>query len=161
MKKMFLAAVLVIISCTASIAQKLLAEGKTFSAFGDYKVEATDKTFSHEGKELEMFVISYQNTGMRINVAVEQNEKCRNYYVLSDNLAVKYVCNGTYFGVGLLGKDLEKEGFKTSMENMNSDAYFHQKAITCGGNTNMDNTKLIAAYYPFLIRNQTDMLAVH
>jgi hypothetical protein len=161
MKRLILAAVLIIGCSIATFAKKIVAEGKSFSALGDYKIEATDNPVVLNGKELEAYVISYANTGMKVTLAVEKTRKCKNYYVLSDNLSIKYVCNKNYFGVERLGKDLEKEGYKTSSESLNSDQYFRQKLITRGGNSDLTNSMLIAAYFPFLIKDQESVLAMN
>jgi hypothetical protein len=160
MKRMILAAVLTIAFCTASYARKFVAEGKTYSALGDYKIEAMGEPVVINGKELEAFIISYQNTDMKVTVAVEKIRKCKNYYVLSANLSIKYVCNKNYFGVERLSKDLEKEGYKTSNDELNTVEYFHQRMITTGGNSDLTNSKLIAAYFPYLLKDQKSILAI-
>jgi len=159
MKSILLGAVLIMI-CTALTAQKYVAEGKTWSAFGDYSIEAMNQPVAINGKQLDGFVISYQNTGMKVTVAVDKTEKGRKYYVLSDNLSVQYVCNKNYFGVELLDKELEKEGYSTSHENLNNEQYFHQRLITCDKYGDKENTRLIAAYYPFLCKDQEAILAI-
>jgi len=160
MKRVILSAVLMIVICTASFAKKLIAEGKTFSALGDYKIEAMDEPVFLNGQEMETFIISYQNTGMKVTVAVEKTKNCKNYYVLSDNLAIKYVCNKHYFGVERLNKELEKEGYRTSNDHLNNEEYFHQRLLTEGGNSDLDNSRLIAAYFPFLLKDQESVLAI-
>lgn len=159
MKRFLFFAVLTFI-CTASFAQKYVAEGKTWSALGDYRIEAMEQPVSLNGKELDGFVISYNNTGMKVTLAVEKTQKCRKYYVLSDNLSVQYVCNDKYFGVERLDKQLEKEGFSTANENLNNEQYFHQKLLTCEKYNDKENARLIAAYYPFLFKDQEAVLAI-
>ena len=65
--------------------------------------------------------------------------------------AKKYVCNENYFGVQLLDKSFEKDGFSTSIAALNKSEYFHQKAITSGKRGEVENTQMIAAYFPMLI----------
>ena len=83
----------------------------------------------------------------------------KNYFVLSDKLSVQYVCNENYFGVEKLGKSLEKEGYTTSDAALNSFEYFHQKVIAPGKRGEIENTQLIAAYFPMLIKNTGEVLA--
>jgi len=161
MKRMFLAAVLILALCSATFAKKVVAEGKTYSALGDYKIETMDQPVILNGKELDAFTVSYENTGMKVTVAVEKTRKCKNYYVLSDGLSIQYTCNKNYFGVERLTKDLEKEGFKTSNDDLNAEQYYHQRVLTAGGNSDQDNTKLIAAYFPFLLKDQEGVLAIN
>jgi uncharacterized CHY-type Zn-finger protein len=159
MKRVFFAAVFAII-CTASFSQKIVAEGKTWTALGDYRIEAMEQPVVINGKELEGFLVSYQNSGLTATIAIEKTSKCKKYYVLSDNLSVQYVCNDKYFGVERLDKKLEKEGYKTSGDKLNNEGYFHQKLITCDKMSDRENSKLIAAYYPFLFKDQEAMLAI-
>jgi hypothetical protein len=126
---------------------------------GNYTLEIADSPVTLNGKELKAFVISYANTNMEVTVAFDKVRKGMKYYVLSDNLSVQYVCNGSFFGVAKLDKELEKDGFKTSDSALNRSEYFHQKVITTGGNCDLENSKLIAAYFPMLINNYENILA--
>jgi len=161
MKRLITAAVLIIAICTASFAtKKVVAEGKTHSVLGDYRIEALDNPVMINGRELKAFTVTYENTGLKTTVAVEKTLKCKKYYVLTDVLSVQYVCNGHYFGVERLDKKLEKDGFRTSNEDLDNFQYYHQKVLSCGSSTDIDNTKLIAAYFPFLFKNTEEVLAV-
>lgn len=160
MKRIILLTVLIFAVGSASFARKLLAEGKTNSAFGNYKIEVDDNFISLDGKNHKAFVISYDNTDMEIRVAVDMNSKGKIYYVLSDNLSVQYVSNRKYFGVELLGKELEKDGFKTAETSLNKSEYFRQKVIKSGKGNPLENTKFIATFYPKLINNSENVLAV-
>jgi len=161
MKRLITATVLILAFCTVSFAEKkVVAEGKTHSVLGNYRIESPESPVMINGKELQAFTISYENTGMKAIVAVEKSSKCRKYYVLTDNLSIQYVCNGNYFGVARLDKELEKEGYSTSNNDLDNTEYYHQKVLSCGDNDDLENTKLIAAYYPFLLRNTEEVLAM-
>jgi len=161
MKRLITAAVLIFAFCTVSSAQKqVVAEGKTHSALGTYKIETLDNPVTVNGKELKAFTICYENTGMKATVAINKTFKCKKYYVLTSMLSIQYVCNGYYFGVERLDKNLEKDGFKTTNDDLDNFQYYHQKVLSCGDNDDLENTKLIAAYYPFLLRNTEEVLAV-
>jgi hypothetical protein len=160
MKRIFLATTLIIALSISSFARKFVAEGKTYSALGNYTLEIADNPIKLNGKELKAFVISYANSNMEITVAFDKDRKGMKYYVLSDALCVQYVCNGSYFGIAKLDKELEKDGFKTSDSALNKSEYFHQKVITRGGNCDLENSKLIAAYFPMLLNNFENILAV-
>jgi hypothetical protein len=159
MKRIILAAVLIVAVCLSSYARKFVAEGKTYSALGNYKVEIDDKYVMINGKEHKPFVISYDNSNLEVRIAVDMEKGCKKYYVISDNLSVQYVSNRHYFGVELLSKDLEKDGFKTSDSALNKTEYFHQKAITSHRGWRRDNTRLVAAYYPMLLNNVENLIA--
>jgi hypothetical protein len=160
MKRILLTTALIVVISFTSFARKFVAEGKTYSALGNYKIEIADNPITLNGKELKAFVISYANTNMEVTVAFDKNRKGMKYYVLSDNLSVQYVCNGGYFGVMKLDKELEKDGYKTSESALNRSEYFHQKVITTGSNCDLDNSKLIAAFFPMLLNNFENILAV-
>jgi hypothetical protein len=83
----------------------------------------------------------------------------RKYFVLSDKLSVQYVCNENYFGVERLDKSFEKEGYSTSDASLDRSEYFHQKVISSGEGCEMDNTALIAAFFPRLISNSGELVA--
>jgi predicted transcriptional regulator len=84
----------------------------------------------------------------------------KKYYVISNNLCVQYESNRNYFGVEMIDRALEKEGFKTSEAALNRIEYFHQKAITTGMSWRRDNTELIAVYFPMLLNSTEDVLAL-
>lgn len=160
MKKIFLLTVLVFALCLGAYARKLVSEGATHSPLGNYKIELDDNYVKINGFQHRPYVISYENTGMEVRVAVTMERGCRKYYVLSDNLSVQYVSNRHYFGVERLDRELAAEGHMTSDMNLNRDEYFHQKAITSGEKWRADKTALIAAFYPRLLKNTEEVLAV-
>lgn len=156
---MILSAVLVLAISTVSFAKKVVAEGKTYSALGDYRVEATDNPIQMQGEDCKAFVIRYENTPMEVKVIVCKEKKCRKFVVLSDKLSVQYVNNPYYFGVERLDKSLEKEGYKTDDTGLNRVEYFHQKVIGPGQIGDLDATKTIAAFFPFLLNPDESMIA--
>jgi predicted transcriptional regulator len=91
---------------------------------------------------------------------MNKTSKNKKYYVLSDNQSVQYVCNRNYFCLGLLDKQLEKEGYKTSVEKLDNKKYFYQKIITRDKLSDRENLNLISAYYPFLLKDQEAILAI-
>jgi len=158
MKRMILAAVLVIAFCTASFARKVIAEGASYTALGNYKIELADDPVTVNGVEYKAYVISYENSPMEVTVAVCKERKCKKYITMSDNLSVQYVCNDQYFGVEKLDKSLQKDGLKTSDEALNRSEYFHQKVLTQGHSGELEAAQLIAAFFPRLINNEASMI---
>lgn len=159
MKRVVLLAVLIFSVSFASFARKFLAEGKTNSALGNYKIEVDDSFITLNGKEHKAFVITYENSDLLVRVAVDMDRKGKKYYVLSDNLSVQYVCTRKYFGVEKLDKVLEKDGYKTSEAALNRNEYFHQKVIKAGNGNPLENTKFIATFYPMLINRTQESIA--
>lgn len=151
---MLIAALLTAAVCNASIAREFVTEGRTGSALGDYRIEMADTPLLVSGNPVTTFVISYQNTPLEVTVAVKKDHNCKKYIVLSSKLSVQYVCNASYFGVERLDKSFEKDGYSTSDENLDRNEYFHQKVLCSGLGTELDNTRLIAAYFPMLIKDR-------
>jgi hypothetical protein len=69
--------------CTGSFARKFVAEGKTYSTLGNYKIEVDDRFIMLNGKEHRPYVITYENTGLEVRVAVDMEKNRKVYYVLS------------------------------------------------------------------------------
>jgi hypothetical protein len=151
MKKMLFLALLTIAFGSATFGRELVAEGKTYSALGDYRIEKADNPVVINGEELKAFIISYQNSPMEVTLVIRKGGKCKNYIVLSDKLSVQYVCNENYFGVERLDKSLKVEGFNPTDAALNRSEYFHQKILAPGKGNELENTQLIAAYFPMLI----------
>jgi hypothetical protein len=160
MKKMILVTVLIALVSTVLSGQKVVAKGNTFSALGDYKIEAADYPFQLKGNDCKAYTISYANSPMEVTVVICKDKRCKKYVVLSDKLSVQYVCNPTYFGVERLEKSFEKEGYKTSDEELNKVEYFHQKVLGPGQQGDLEATKIIAAYFPFLLNTNESMTAI-
>ena len=154
MKRMFFAALLIVAFSSASFSREFVAEGKTYSALGDYKIKLADNPVTINGVQLKAYVISYENSPLEVKVAIMKDKKCKNYIVLSDKLSIEYVCNGDYFGVQKLGKSFEKDGILTSDESLNRSEYFHQRLIAQGKQDEIEVTQLIAAYFPMLIKDE-------
>lgn len=154
---MFFTALLTVAIGSASFSRELVAEGKTFSALGDYRIEIADDPVIINGKEFKAFVISYQNTPLEVKVAVVKERDCKKYIVLSEKLCLQYVCNASYFGVERLDKSFEKDGYTTSDLYLDRNEYFHQKVLTSGMGCELDNTRLIASYFPMLIKDSNSV----
>jgi hypothetical protein len=151
MKRMFFAVVMMVAMTTSAFSREFVAEGKTHSALGDYKIQTADNPVKINGQEFKAFVISYQNSPMEVTVVVTKGKNCKNYVVLSDKLSVQYVCNENYFGVQMLDPSLAKDGYTTSIAALNKGEYFHQKVLAPGKRGEVENAQLIAAYFPMLI----------
>ncbi len=160
MKRLIVSAVLAIAFCTASFAAKVVAKGPTFTALGDYMIETAADPAVINGEECKTFTISYENSPMSVKVVVCKSGKCTRYVTVSDKLSVQYVCNGDYFGVEKLDKALRKEGMNTSDSELNLQEYYHQKLISQTRLSELESTKLIAVYFPLLINNPTEAVAV-
>ena len=153
MKRMFFLALLTVAFGSATYARELVAEGKTYSALGDYRNDKADNPVIINGEELKAFIVSYQNSPLEVTIVIRKGKNCKNYIVLSDKLSVQYVCNENYFGVEKLDKSLVVEGFSPTEAALNRSEYFHQKKLASGKRGELENTQLIAAFFPMLITN--------
>jgi hypothetical protein len=153
MKRMVFTALLILVISAASFARKLVAEGKSFTPLGAFKIETADKPLVINGVALDTYIITYENSNMCVTVAIEETKKCRRYITISDKLSVQYVCYGTHFGVEKLGRKYSGQGFKTSDESLAKNSYFHQKVLTREKKEPVSLMLLIGAYFPELINN--------
>jgi hypothetical protein len=154
MKKLLFTGLMIAALSTVTFAREFVASGKTHTSLGDYKIEKADKPVAINGEEFKAFIISYENSPMEVTVVVKKDKKCKNFIVLSDKLSVQYVCNGEYFGIQKVEKDLMPQGYSASDEALNRTEYFHQKLLSFGVNSDEENAKMIAAYFPMLIRSE-------
>lgn len=159
MKGMILSTVLIFLLSTASFAKKPVAEGKSNSALGDYKIELADNQILLKGEDCKAYKISYANTSMDVTLVVCKERKCRRYVVLSDLLSVQYVCNKNYFGVERLDKSFEAQGYKTNESALDRSQYFHQKVLGSGQKDELEAIQIAAAYFPFLINDLSGIIA--
>jgi hypothetical protein len=159
MKRILVLAVVILMTITASYARKKVAEGVTYTALGNYKIELADNPVTMKGEDCKTYVISYENTPMEVTVVICKEKKCKRYVVLSDKLSVQYVCHKDYFGVEKLGTTFETEGYRTSDSALNRAEYFHQKVLAPGQGEELYNTQLIASYFPMLINDASGIVA--
>lgn len=159
MKRILLIAVFAIAVCLSSFARKYVAEGNTYSALGKYTVEIDDNYMTINGLQHKPYVISFENSDLEAKVFVTMERGCRKYYVISNDLSIQYVSTRNYFGVEMLDKALEKEGYRTPDNSLNRSEYFRQKRITSGTNWRRDKTSLIAAYFPMLLNDPENFIA--
>lgn len=151
MKRFVLA--LMFLACVATLTYgRKVAEGSSNSSFGKYTIEALDEPFILAGEEMKCFEITYENSPMTVKIIVDKEKKCRNFIVVSDKLSVMYTCNGKYFGVNKVDKKYGNAGFVTDDMALDRADYFHQKVIVRGMTGEIDAARLIASYYPDLIK---------
>ncbi len=153
MKRLFFLALLTVAFGSAIYAREFVAEGKTHSALGDYKIEKADNPVMINGEEFKAFLVTYENSPIEVTIVIRKGENCKNYIVLSDRLSVQYVCNENYFGVEKLDKSMIIDGITPTEAFLNRNEYFHQKKLAAGNRGELENTQLIAAYFPLLPEN--------
>lgn len=151
MKRIFIA--LLLFAGVASLSfGRVIAKGESNTSFGKYTIEVCDQPQSLNGEEMKCYLITYENSPVTMKVFVDKEKKCKNYVVVTDGLSVTYTCNGQFFGVNKVDPKFKEAGIITADELLDRGAYFHQKVIAQGVTEDFDATRLIASYYPALIK---------
>jgi len=151
MKRLFLS--LVLFAAVAVMADgKVIAKGNSNTTLGNYTIELCDQPMVLAGEEMKCYLISYDNSPLRVKVYVDKERNCKNYVVVSDKLSVTYSCDGVIFGVKRLDEKFKSAGLTTEVENLDRVDYFHQKVLMVGPTQEFDATMLIASYFPQLIK---------
>jgi hypothetical protein len=153
MKRMIFTALIIVLVSVVSYARKFVADGKTFTSMGNFKIETADQLLVLNGVELSTYLITYDNSNLRITIAIDKDNKSCRFLTLSDKLSVQYVCCKSYFGIEKLDLKYGKAGLSTSDAALNRDAYFHQKVISTGDTDLISCMRLIASYYPSLLND--------
>ena len=150
MKKFLLAAIFSLTVCLVSMGNTIVAKGQSNSSFGAYKIEQLEDHLMFKNKELDQYLITYERSDMKVVVAVDKQKKCKKYYVLSDKLPIQYECNGVYFGIKKLDKELANKGVNNSLVLLNKEEYYHHRVLTSELTGTIEHLNLIASYYPGL-----------
>jgi hypothetical protein len=136
---------------TAMSHGKVIARGESNTHFGSYTIELCDQPMAFAGEEMKCYLISYSESPVQLKVYVDKERKCRNYIVLSDDLAVMYSCDGNIFGVNKVDKKFRSAGIATDDSKLDRMDYFHQKVIARGQTSDFEAATLIASFFPQLI----------
>jgi uncharacterized CHY-type Zn-finger protein len=154
MKRILFTTALILTVCIASMGKHVVTKGESNSAFGNYKIEQLDDHLMLNNKELDKYLITYEKMNMQVVVVLDKQRKCKKYYVLSDKLPIQYECNGNYFGIKKLDKELLSNGFKTSLDELNKEEFYRQRVITSETTSTLDHLNLIASFYPGLFNGK-------
>ncbi len=151
MKRIYLA--LLLFACMAVVSYgKVIVKGNSNTPFGGYTIEVCDQPMTLAGEDLKCYLISYESSPLTVKVYVDKNRSCKNYVVVSDALSVMYTCNGKFFGVNKIDKQYKIAGLGTDESRLDRADYFHQKVLAQGKTDDFDATRLIASYFPELIK---------
>jgi hypothetical protein len=159
MKKVILILLLTSILIPLVNAGEYSTDGDSFSKLGKYKVEVAESPFILNGKELKTYKITYENAGFTLLVTVDKSKDDTKYLTISEALSVQYVSHGIYFGVEIIDQNYVASTLKTSDADLNRYEYFHQKVLTSWEVSELEKIKLIAAYYPALLKNIDNHIA--
>jgi hypothetical protein len=159
MKKLVLVLLLTTTLIPFGIAEEFVSSCDSFTKLGKYKIEIAEKPFILNGKELKTYLIRYENGGFTLLIAADKLRDEIKYLTISDALSVQYVSHKTYFGVEKIEQKYSAYALETSETVLNKYEYFRQKAITSWDVTELEKIKLIAAFYPALLKNIDNILA--
>jgi hypothetical protein len=146
--------ILLLVFCVGMTAMsygKVIARGESNTPFGSYTIELCDQPMAFAGEEMKCYLISYSESPVQLKVYVDKERKCKNYIVLSDDLAVMYSCDGNIFGVNKVDKKFKNAGIVTDDSKLDRMDYFHQKVIARGETSDFEAAALIASFFPQLI----------
>lgn len=156
-----LLSVFALLISSATFARPPLVHGKTYSDLGMYIISESSGLEMINGKALKSYEISYENSPITITVAIDNSDPHRiNYLVISEGLVIQYISTSRGFGVSIIDKKFNEEGFSTSSEQLNKLEYFRQKRITQLLQSEIEYVKLISVFYPRLIENFRTALAI-
>jgi hypothetical protein len=132
---------------------KVITKGESNTPFGSYTLEAVDQPLTLAGETVKCYLLSYENSPIKVKIYVDKEKNCKNYVVVSDDLAVMYSCNGKYFGVNKVDKKYKIDGIHTDDSQLDRTGYFRQKVLTQGATEEQDAAMLIASYFPMLLKD--------
>jgi hypothetical protein len=160
MKKLVVVLLLTIILIPSGIAGELFSDGDSFTKLGKYKIEISESPFILNGNELKTYLVTYENAGFSLLVTTDTSGDEIKFLAISEALSVQYVSHGLCFGVERIDQKYAASDLKTSDSDLNRSEYLRQKLITSWEVTELGKIKLIAAYYPALLRDIDNHLAV-
>lgn len=151
MKRIIL--VLVLFAGVAAMSYgRVIKKGESNTSFGRYTLEVVDQPLTLAGETVKCYLLSYENSPVKVNIYVDNEKNCKNYVVVSDDLAVMYSCNGKIFGVNKVDKKYRTDGIRTDDSQLDRTGYFRQKVISQGVIEEQDAALLIASYFPMLLK---------
>lgn len=131
---------------------RVIKKGESNTSFGSYTLEVVDQPLTLAGETVKCYLLSYENSPVKVKIFVDKEKNCKNYVVVSDDLSVMYSCNGKYFGVNKVDKKYKVDGIRTDDSQLNRTDYFRQKVISQGATEEEDAALLIASYFPMLVK---------
>lgn len=160
MKKISVLLFLTIILIPSGIARDLNREGDSSTKLGKFNIEIAESPFILNGNKLKTYLVKYENAGFKLKVTIDNSAGDETKFLaISDALSVQYVSHGRYFGVRKIDQKYVSSELETSDIDLNKSEYFHQKVLTSWEVTEFEKVKLIAAYYPSLLKNIDNLIA--
>lgn len=118
--------------------------GSSNSDAGDFVVRTTDQVYHFQGKEYEVYKVSYEDSTKDVCIAVNEEGGCKSYIAYCCDFTVFYSCNKNGFGV-------RKVMFNSpqAQEKFNSDEFKQQSVLVKKRRIEKEKAiQLIAAFLP-------------
>ncbi len=161
MKRIILLSAITLSLLVTGFARSPLAEGETHCCLGRYVIDRSAEPVFVDGNALETFIIRYQNSELSVKVAIDRSDKKQSrYLVLSDDLEVQYTATRKSFGVQRVNRQYLDDGLSTSDLALEKEAYYYQKVITQSKQNEIGYLRLIAVFYPKLVKDYEQVFAV-
>ena len=125
---------------------EVFLEGTSHSSAGDFVVQTTNDLFHFQGSEYEVYYVYYDDPGMNMKIAVNNDGRCRSFVAYNGEFMFFYDCNQHGFGVRkvMFSNPWAKDQFS-------AEQFHHQSVLQ--KNRRIDKklaVGLIAAYVPQL-----------
>ena len=78
---------------------EVFLEGTSHSSAGNFVVQTTDDLFYFQGSEYEVYNVYYDDPGMNMKIAVNNDGRCRSFVAYNGDFMFFYDCNEHGFGV--------------------------------------------------------------
>ncbi|HUS87156.1 MAG TPA: hypothetical protein VMW76_07950 [Bacteroidales bacterium] len=151
-------AALTIFGCYAKVP---VAKGNSNSELGMFVLERSEAPIIVGWKILDTYDLIYENSGVTVRIVIDDSDKkCRKYIVFSDDICIQYTCNGRMFGSSMPDQKYVLKGDTTSLEHLDKEEYFRQKVISQTTNSELEQLKLIAVYFPRLVKEYQEVFDV-
>lgn len=147
---------LLIVFLTPLFSSDPVASGASNTRFGNYSIKLGDTPFTLTGKELKTYLITYDNSDIKILVVIDQTEEGTKFISISDTLTVQYYSKGDCFGIEPLSREYTNLGLSASISQLDRFQYFHQRVIISWNTNEVEKLTLIASYFPLLLKEQSN-----
>lgn len=158
MKKSYLTSIFFAIAALlASIfsneAKALDLTGNSNTWLGNYTISEAAQPIIVKGKTLKTYQLQYANGNSTIYIAVDPQRKCKNYIVRSKRFEAQYSCSKKGLGVKMLARKYASIDLEKNDALINSKQFNMQQRITLTSKSEQEAVKLIACYFPQLIKS--------
>ena len=130
-----------------------ITTGTSLTELGDYTIIPSDKQLNVNGETYRAYQLIYEFANKPVTIGIhEVNERCRNFIIRTDDFTLVYVCQEHVFGSCKLDAVYDYYGKKCNQEILDPRQKFAQRVITTNEKTETQLLRLIACYFPDLLK---------